>query len=86
MNSNISSQIGRINRVMNSYPVDSGNRYAFALPVACMPMSLAERLILTTYHTASVLPGDTRWEDPTVITGPCDPSVAFAVAVGLEES
>lgn len=33
----------------------------------------------------AVLPADSRWAHPTYVTGDVDPSVAFAVAVGIEE-
>ena len=45
-----------------------------------------ERLGTLVYEQGAVLPADSRWATPTYVTGDVDPSVAFAVAVGLGES
>lgn len=45
-----------------------------------------ERLGTLVYTQGAVLPADSRWAHPTYVTGDVDPSVAFAVAVGLGES
>ena len=45
-----------------------------------------EALGTLVYEQGAVLPADSRWAHPTYVTGDVDPSVAFAVAVGLGES
>ncbi len=45
-----------------------------------------EALGTLVYTQGAVLPADSRWAHPTYVTGDVDPSVAFAVAVGLGES
>ena len=45
-----------------------------------------EALGTLVYEQGAVLPADSRWAKPTYVTGDVDPSVAFAVAVGLGES
>ena len=57
---------------------------AFAYPLAsCEAWEAFGALV---YQQGAVLPADSRWAHPTYVTGPCDAAVAFAVAVGLEES
>ena len=45
-----------------------------------------EALGTLVYVQGAVLPADSRWAHPSYVTGDVDPSVAFAVAVGLGES
>lgn len=45
-----------------------------------------ERLGTLVYEQGAVLPADSRWATPTYVTGDVDPSVAFAVAVGIEDA
>jgi len=57
---------------------------AFAYPLAsCEAWEAFGALV---YTQGAVLPADSRWSTPTYISGPVDPSVAFAVAVGIEEA
>ncbi len=67
-----------------TYRLDS-RPLAFALPVA--HATDWEALATRALGTAMVCPGDTRWGGPgarrTVVTGPVDPSVAFAVAMAI---
>jgi hypothetical protein len=70
---------------------DAAERYelaprplAFALPVAHASdwYPLAKSSV-----TGSMLcPGDSRWQKPTLVTGPVDASVAFAVAMAIGEA
>lgn len=82
---NLNQEIERLTRALTSFKVDPKSRFAFALPIAAMPMVCATRLIRTANDGATIMPGDSRWAMPTLVTGPVDPSVAFAVAVGIEE-
>lgn len=83
---NLNHEIERINRTLTSFNVDPKSRFSFALPIASLPMPCATRLIRTAHDGSAVMPGDSRWSTPTLVTGPVDPSVAFAVAVGIEEA
>jgi hypothetical protein len=57
---------------------------AFALPVA--HASDWENLAEAVVFGACVMAGDSRWNTaPRYVSGPVDPGVAFAVAVGIEE-
>lgn len=82
---NLNHEIERLTRALTSFKVDPKSRFAFALPIAAMPMTCATRLIRTANDGATIMPGDSRWTMPTLVTGPVDPEVAFAVAVGIEE-
>jgi hypothetical protein len=56
---------------------------AFAYPLAsCETWEAFGALV---YEQGAVLPADSRWSTPTYVTGPVDPSVAFAVGVGIGE-
>lgn len=82
---NLNHEIERLNRALTSFKVDPKSRFAFALPVASMPMPCATRLIRTAHDGATIMPGDSRWNAPGLeVSGPVDPEVAFAVAVGIE--
>jgi hypothetical protein len=70
---------------------DAAERYelaprplAFALPVA--HASDWENLAEAVVFGAAVMAGDSRWQKPTLVTGPCDASVAFAVALAIGEA
>ena len=78
---NLNHEIERLSRALTSFKVDPRSRFAFALPIAAMPMTCATRLIRTANDGATIMPGDSRWAMPTLVTGPVDPQVAFAVAV-----
>jgi hypothetical protein len=68
----------------DAYKLDA-RPLAFALPVAHADRwgDLADAIVFG----SSLAPGDARWSGPgarrTLISGSVDPSVAFAVAVGL---
>lgn len=78
---NLNHEIERITRALTSFKVDPKSRFAFGLPIASMPMTCATRLIRTANDGATIMPGDSRWAMPTLVTGPVDPEVSFAVAV-----
>lgn len=78
---NLNHEIERLTRALTSFKVDPKSRFAFALPIAAMPMTCATRLIRTANDGATIMPGDSRWAMPTQVTGPVDPEVSFAVAV-----
>jgi hypothetical protein len=79
---NLNQEIERITRALTSFKVDPRSRFAFALPIAAMPMTCATRLIRTANDGATIMPGDSRWNAPGCkVTGPVDPEVSFAVAV-----
>lgn len=79
---NLNHEIERLNRALTSFKVDPKSRFAFALPIAAMPMTCATRLIRTANDGSTVMPGDSRWNAPgCMVTGPVDPEVSFAVAV-----
>lgn len=82
---NLNHEIERLSRALTSFKVDPRSRFAFALPIAAMPMPCATRLIRAANDGATIMPGDSRWAMPTLVTGPVDPEVSFAVAVGIEE-
>jgi hypothetical protein len=77
----LNHEIERLSRALTSFKVDPRSRFAFALPIASMPMPCATRLIRTANAGSTIMPGDTRWAMPTQVTGPIDPEVSFAVAV-----
>jgi hypothetical protein len=57
---------------------------AFALPVA--HASDWENLAESVVFGACVMAGDSRWQKPTLISGPIDASVAFAVSMAIGEA
>lgn len=78
---NLNARIAELTLSLTRFKVDPKSRFAFALPIAALPMTCATRLIHTAHAGSTVMPGDTRWSASTLLTGPVDPEVAFAVAV-----
>ncbi len=74
----------RIQDAQGAFKLETDWRASFAFPVVSCPEW--ERMASQMLTPGAVLPADSRWNTaPRYVSGPVDPGVAFAVAVGIEE-